>query len=65
MGRPDRVADIDVDVHAELRAGECRGQRDADAAVLVIVADDVCSGSVGVEVESVVDGAGRDVADEL
>jgi hypothetical protein len=62
-GGPDRVADVDVDVQAELRAGERRGQGDADAAVLV-VADDVCRGGVGVEDESIVHGPSRDVADK-
>ena len=51
-GWPDRVADADVDVQAELRAGQRRGQGDADAAVLVVVADDVYRGGVGVEDES-------------
>jgi hypothetical protein len=64
-GAAQMGSDVDVDMQAKLRTGECRGQRDADAAVLVIVPDGFRRGCDGVEDEPVVDGAGRNVADEL
>ena len=52
-------------MEAEPGGGERGGQGDADAAVVVVVPDDLGGGGTGVEGEPVVDGLGGDVTDQL
>ena len=54
-GRPDRVADIDVDVEPFPGGGESDRHSYSDAAVLILVADDQGSHIVQVEDQVVVE----------
>lgn len=52
----DGIAEVDVDVEAQAGGGEFGGEGDSDASVGIVVADDLCGCSCGVEEEPIVGG---------